>query len=66
MAQSATKENDRQDIVASLQQGVFPALLVKQYGVSVSSIHKLRAQAKTRLATARDCNEKVNVKIPGN
>lgn len=39
-------ENDKQRIQESFQQGVSPVQLAEQYGVSVSSIHKLRIQMR--------------------
>ena len=38
-------DDDRQAILVSLKKGVFPALLAQEYGVSVSTIHKLRTRA---------------------
>lgn len=41
---SKLTENDRRAILASLERNALPAALAKEFGVSVSTIHKLRAK----------------------
>lgn len=44
-------KSDQQTILASLENGAMPSALAKEYGVSVSTIHKLRAGARLQHPT---------------
>lgn len=45
---SKLSEADRQSIVLKLSEGSSPSQLASEYGVSISSIHKLRTRARER------------------